>query len=343
MVGFLFMTPRPKNTEGRFLRRLTKKLFSMKKLLLLPPLIVILIASAFYWFYTNSQPVASQENYKYFVIEKGETAGEVGQRLESEGIVKSALSFKIYLQFTGQTGKIQTGEFRLTPSHSLFQVVDTLFDGPIELWVTIPEGLRREEIAQKFADVLGKDDAFVTDFLKDSSGKEGYLFPDTYLFPREASVSAIVKKMTSTFDNKTKDLTNKSGLSFEDVVVLASLVERETKTDEERPIVAGIILNRLSVGMPLQIDASVQYSVGTLKDWWPILSLDDISTPSSYNTYENTGLPPAPIANPGLSSLKAAFSPQDSEYWYYIHDSEGQIHYAKTLSEHNSNIAKYLR
>ena len=324
------------------MKKSTKKLSFMKKFLFLPLVITIIIASAFFWFYKNSQSVSSDAGYKYFVIEKGETATEVGKRLESEGIVKSALAFKIYLQFTGQTGTIQTGEFRLTPSHSLFQVVDTLFKGPIELWVTIPEGLRKEEIAQKFSDVLGKDSLFIEDFLEAAADKEGYLFPDTYLFPREASATSIVDKMVSTFENKTGNMTNKSGLSFDDVVTLASLIERETKTNQERPIVAGIMLNRLSAGMPLQIDASVQYAVGTKRDWWPILSLDDILTMSPYNTYENKGLPPAPIANPGLSSLQAAFSPEDNDYWYYIHDPNGQIHYAKTLAEHNLNIAKYL-
>lgn len=324
------------------MRKLTKKLFFMKKLLLLPFFIILIIAGAFYWFYINSQPVSSREDYKYFLIKKGQSATEIGKELESEEIIKSALAFKIYLQFTGQTGKIQTGEFRLTSSDSLFQVVDSLFEGPIELWVTIPEGLRREEIAQRFSDVLGKNDSFVSDFLGASSSKEGYLFPDTYLFPREASASSIVNKMISTFNSRTKDLENKSGLSFTDALILASLIERETKTDEERPVVAGIMLNRLNAGMPLQIDASVQYAVGITKNWWPVLTLDDISVSSPYNTYKNKGLPPAPIANPGLSSLNAAFSPEENDYWYYIHDPKGQIHYAQTLSEHNSNVSKYL-
>ncbi len=189
---------------------------------------------------------------------------------------------------------------------------------------------------------MDKDTAFISEFLRASESKEGYLFPDTYLFPKEASASSIVAKMVGTYNNKTKNLKNQSGLTNKDAVILASLIERETKTNEERPMVAGIMLNRLNAGMPLQIDASVQYAVGTAKDWWPILTLDDISTVSPYNTYKNKGLPPAPIANPGLSSLEAAFAPEDSDYWYYIHDPDGVIHYARTLAEHNSNIAKYL-
>ncbi|MGA3291735.1 MAG: endolytic transglycosylase MltG [Candidatus Microgenomates bacterium] len=315
----------------------------MKKLLFLPLLVIFFIAAGAFWFYKSSLPVSVTENFNYFVISKGESAAEIGSNLQSSGIIKSALAFKIYLQVTGQSGNLQSGEFRLTPSFSLFQTIETLFKGPVEISVTIPEGLRREEIAAKFAAGLDKDSSFTTEFLQASSGKEGYLFPDTYLFPRDASASAIVKKMTDTFTAKTEGLTPQdSGLSFSQSVILASILERETKTDTERPIVAGILLNRINMGMPLQVDASVQYAVGTSKDWWPILSLADLAVKSPYNTYVNQGLPPTPISNPGLSSLKAAFNPAKTNYLYYIHDSSGQIHYAQTLAEHNANIAKYL-
>jgi UPF0755 protein len=314
----------------------------MKRLLFLPLLIVIVIATVAIWFYESSKPVTSAEKFSYFVIARGTPASQVGTKLKSAGLIKNALAFKVYLQFTGQSGKLQAGEYKLTPSYSLFQVVSTFSKGPVELWVTVPEGLRREEVAQKFALTLGKDNAFVADFLKASQGKEGYLFPDTYLFPRDASVSAIVGEMTDTFVSKTKNLVNNSGLSFDQAIILASLLERETKTDAERPIVAGILIKRLEAGWPLQTDASVQYAVGTPADWWPILTLDDLSIKSPYNTYKNRGLPPTPIAGPGLSSIKAALNPTESGYWYYIHDTSGQIHYAETISEQNANIAKYL-
>ena len=314
----------------------------MKKLLILPFLLILAAAFGGYWFYKNIGPVSSTEKYEYFVIEKGTSASQVGAKLEKEGFIKSALAFKLYMQFTGQSNKIQTGEFRLTPSYSLFQTVTALFNGPVELWVTIPEGLRREEIASRFAAALDKDSTFVTEFMSVSKGKEGYLFPETYLFPREASASAVVKRMISTFEAKTGSIENKSGMSFEKAIILASLIERETKTNTERPVVAGILINRLDSGWPLQVDATVQYAVGSSKNWWPILTLEDLSINSAYNTYKNKGLPIAPIANPGLSSIKAALNPEASDYWYYIHDADGQIHYAKTLAEHNANIRLYL-
>lgn len=314
----------------------------MKKLLLLSFLLLLAVAIGGYWFFNNSRAVTSKEEFSFIVIEKGSSATQIGNKLQSEGLIRNALVFKLYLRVTGQTNKLQAGEFRLSPSFTLFETIDTLFKGPVELWVTIPEGLRREEIAQKFKSALGKDEAFVAEFLTASKGQEGRLFPETYLFPRDASAVSIVKRMTDTFTSKTGSLKNNSGLSLDQVVVLASIVERETKTDAERPMVAGILMNRLNADWPLQVDAAVQYAVGTSKNWWPILTLDDLSIKSAYNTYKNSGLPPAPIANPGLSSIKGVMNPTENDYWYYIHDTKGTIHYAKTLSEHNANISKYL-
>jgi len=315
----------------------------MKKLLLLPLIVVLVLSVVAIWFYINVQPVSSNKSFSYFTIPKGASASQIGTKLQSAGLIKSALAFKIYIQFTGQSGKLQSGQFKLSPSFLLFQSINALFNGPVEIWVTIPEGLRCEEAAARFTTALGKDTVFTDEFLQASKGKEGYLFPDTYLFPLDVSASAIVKKMTDTFTAKTSGFTpHGSNLTFAGTVTLASIIERETKTDAERPVVAGILLNRLKAGIALQVDASVQYAVGTSKDWWPVLALTDLKINSPYNTYKFTGLPPTPIANPGLSSLKAAFDPAQTDYLYYIHDSSGQIHYAKTLSEHNANIAKYL-
>lgn len=310
----------------------------MKRLLLLLFALFLSLVAVLVWFYINIQPVSTDKNFSNFLITKGQSASSVANKLQSSGFIKNALVFKIYLKITGQVNKIQPGEFRLSPSFSLFQVIDTLSKGPIEIWVTIPEGLRREEIAARFATNLDKDQSFVDEFLFVSKGEEGYLFPDTYLFPKDSSASAIVKKMIGTFENKTASLN-----LTKDQVILASILERETKTDEERPIVAGILMNRLDIGMALQVDASVQYAIGISKNWWPILSREDLKINSKYNTYKFPGLPPSAIASPGISSLTAAASPIDNDYFYYIHDSEAQIHYAKTLEEHNTNVAKYLR
>lgn len=305
----------------------------MKKLLLVPLVAVLLVAGVIGWFYLNSKPVSSDKNFKDFLIVKGSGASQIGSKLYREGLIKSPLAFKIYVQITGKAGKILAGEYRLAPNLSLFEIANQLGKGPIEIWVTIPEGLRREEVADRFSKSLGKDESFVQEFLSLSDGEEGYLFPDTYLFPKIASASAIVGKMTRTFDSKTSSMN-----LTKDQVILASLVERETKTAGERPIVAGILTNRLKIGMALQVDATIQYAKGS---WGPIGPADKkINSP--YNTYRFPGLPPTPIANPGLSSLGAAANPADTDYLYYLHDSKGKIYYAKTLTEHDENIRKYL-
>jgi UPF0755 protein len=123
---------------------------------------------------------------------------------------------------------------------------------------------------------------------------------------------------------------------------MASIIERETKTNEERPVVAGILWKRLENDWPLQVDATLQYAIANSETWWPILTKEDLEINSSYNSYKFTVLPPTPIASPGLSSIKASANPQDSDYWFYIHDPEAQIHYAETIEEHNNNIRKYL-
>lgn len=310
----------------------------MKKLLLLPLLGLIATVGIIFWFYQNTQAVSpSTKDFQDFVIEKGSSASKVGNKLKTNGLIKRPLAFKIYVQVSGKAGGILAGEYRLSPSFNLFQIVSQFEKGPVELWVTIPEGLRREEIAQRFAKTLGKDQTFVDEFMAASKGYEGYLFPETYLFPKEASASSIVSKMRKTFDTKTASLD-----PTKDHVILASLVERESKNDEERAVVAGILLNRLNLGMALQVDATVQYVIGTPDNWWPTPTRDDLKVSSNYNTYKFPGLPPAPIANPGLSSIEASVNPKDSDYLYYLHDSKGNIYYAKTLAEHNQNISKYL-
>ena len=176
------------------------------------------------------------------------------------------------------------------------------------------------------------------------------MFPDTYLIPKDATAADVAAKLEETFDAKVADELLAQGeennLSSEDVIILASLLEREAKTNEEKPIIAGILLNRLEAGMPFQVDATVQYAKGydtAQNTWWPTVTVDDYqSVKSVYNTYLFVGLPPGSIANPGLESIKAAANPAQTSFFYYMHDREGKIHYAQTDDEHQRNIEMYL-
>ena len=333
----------------------------MKRLfvpLLLLIFLTFLVIAGFFWWTSNSKPPSKDTSLKNFLISKGTSASIIGERLYKEGFIHNPLAFKIYVQVTGASEKIPAGEYRLTANLSLPELVGELLKGPSEIWVTIPEGLRREEIVERYIQALEIKEPEAGDlrgeFLSLSKNDEGYLFPDTYLFPKTANASLIFKKMLEVFDTridaKLKDSISESSYSLRQIIILASIIERETKTDEERPIVAGILSKRLKAGWPLQTDATLQYAVASenckLKiencKWWPTLTEEDLNVNSPYNTYKYAGLPPTPIASPGTSSIKAVVYPQDSPYWFYIHDSGGQIHFAKTLEEHNSNIRTYL-
>jgi UPF0755 protein len=179
---------------------------------------------------------------------------------------------------------------------------------------------------------------------------EGTLFPDTYEFNADASEETIINTMRDNFTNKTQDVLTdaslaKIGLSKEQVLILASIVEREVVTESDRKIVAGILIKRLKEGMTLGADATTQYAMAPKgnNDWWPKnLTPNDLESTSPYNTRKTVGLPPTPICSPGLISIKAVVEPQSTEFYYYLTDSQGITHFAKTLNEHNKNIAKYL-
>lgn len=216
----------------------------------------------------------------------------------------------------------------------------------VEKRVTLIEGWRIEEMAARFNSELGIKKE---DFLK--VAKEGYMFPDTYFLEPDASASAVVEKMRDNFDVKydatLQSRIKKLGLTSAQGVILASLVEREARTDEPRRMVASILLKRLKIGMGLNVDSTLQYALGYQsieKSWWKRdLTSNDKKIESPYNTYIHAGLPPTPICNPSLSSLEAvANADPNTPYLYYFHDSQGVSHYSKTLEEHNQQIANYL-
>ena len=324
VAGFTLKMTRLKNIVVRF---------SMKFKYLFYFLIISVLIFVGSIFYIKTLFLApSNDNQKIsFMVNKGSSVTKISNNLKNAGLIKNALVFKYYVQFAGIQNKIQAGEFELSPNLTLIQIIEKLKKGPTEVLVTIPEGQRREEIAAVFTSALNKDESFTKEFLNLSAGKEGYLFPESYLFPQTALPAQIVTRMTSTFDKKVKDVTYNQ-------LIIASMLERETFADSEKPIVAGIIYKRLENDWPLQIDATLQYIKG---DWKPVYS-EDKELNSPFNTYKNLGLPPSPICNPGLSSILASISPEPSDYWYYIHDLKGKIHFAKDLDEHNANIRKYL-
>ena len=323
----------------------------MKKLVLLIVgfLVIVFIGAA--WFVNGLSPVGSDKTEKRFVVNEGETANGIGIGLAKNHIIKSALAFRIYSQVTQSAKKIKPGSYELTANLWIPQIITKLLAGPTEVWVTVPEGLRREEIAQKFVDgfeLTGTAaETFYNQFLSLTVNKEGYLFPDTYLFARDTKATSVVKFLEDNFDKRYASLSvSNSALTKTQVVTLASIVQREAITPEDMQGVASVLMNRYNEGMPFGSDVTLEYALGKQPDgnWWKEgLTVDDLALNSAYNTRLVAGFPPTPISNPGLVALEAAANPQKSDYLYYLSDSDGKLHFAKTLEEHNANIAKYLQ
>ncbi len=288
-----------------------------------------------------------------FVVTPGQPLVQIAANLEKQHLIKNAFAFRLLVAQMRISQNIQFGDFSLSPNMSAKEIASTLTHGAIDVWVTIPEGLRIEEQAARIEQKLkfGSN----TDYKFDKKqyiqlAKEGYMFPDTYLIPKDATAQDVANRLLETFSQKINQSVlakgQDSGLSPEDVVILASLLEKEAKTSAEKPIIAGIILNRINAGLPLQVDATVSYAKGydtAQNTWWSQVTTaeyQDIRSP--YNTYLHLGLPPGPISSPGLDSIKAAANPAPTDYYYYLHDSSGKIHYAKTSQEHQQNIQKYL-
>lgn len=289
------------------------------------------------------------------VVARGSTFSDIARQLRSSGVIGDATLFRLYAKLRGADTQAHAGEFRFQPHQSAAQVLTQLQTGGAQIarWVTIPEGFTAKQIAQQLDDDgLGNAAAFATAFMRDSinlggvrtKNMEGYLFPDTYLISLDATPRSVETIMSAQFFKELpRDAAAKArtlGLTLPQVVTVASLIEREAKADDERPLMAGVYYNRLRLGMPLEVDATIEYA---LPKHETVVTYSDLKLNTPYNTYLHPGLPPTPIANPGRPSLLAALNPRRSEYLYYVYKGNGHHAFAKTLAEQNANIAKYLK
>ncbi|TSC78896.1 MAG: UPF0755 protein [Candidatus Peregrinibacteria bacterium Gr01-1014_25] len=297
-------------------------------------------------------------------IPRGFSTEQIADLLEERGVIRSSLAFRLYATWKGLDARLQAGSFVLDPSLTIRELLEALTSGVAsEGAVTIPEGFAVADIdalltSKKLIDVgtlmrcAQTCDVSSFDFLPSSKALaerggriEGYLFPDTYFVIREGfTPQAFLDRLLATFNERVvRDMKREiaaSGRSLHQIVTMASLVEEEAASDEERPVIAGILWKRLDNGVVLGVDASVRYILGKSQN---ALTAADLDVDSPYNIRKRKGLPPGPIASPGLASIRAALAPEQSEFWYYLHDANGNIHYAGTNEEHNENRAKYLR
>ena len=247
-------------------------------------------------------PVSSTGKEQIFSVEKGQGSFKIAENLEKEGLISSKLFFSFYIFLAGDQKRLQAGKYFISPSESIAKIANKIISGDTaKITITIPEGWTQKQIEEALNLKLPGDNL------------EGYLFPDTYHLPFGATGEEVVKIMKDNFNKKTADLK-----ITDDIIIMASLIEKEVRTQEDKELVSGILWKRLKVGMPLQVDVEM----------W---------------TYKNRGLPPAPIANPGLESILAVLNPKASPYWYYLSKPDGTTVFSKTLAEHNLARAKYLK
>ncbi|OGC59077.1 hypothetical protein A3A70_00170 [candidate division WWE3 bacterium RIFCSPLOWO2_01_FULL_42_11] len=316
----------------------------------------VAILSIGYIVYSLSSTFSKPGEKVALTIEKGEGVTEIAKDLKNQGVIKSPFAFKVWVKLSGAKSSLQAGDYELNRGMTIPTIVGVLKHGTFDKRLTIVEGLRTEEIAHYLSEQgMPFSEA---DFISVAKSQEGYLFPDTYVLPKYSTAQNIADVMASQFNQKVtpqlrEDMASR-GLTLDQTIILASLVEHEAISPTDKAIVAGILLKRLKNDWPLQSDVTLQYAIGFTTEiddttgeskstWWKTeLTAKDLALDSPYNTRLRTGLPPTPICNPGLDSIKSVIYSQESDYWYYISDKKGEMHYAITLDEHNANIDQYL-
>ena len=353
------------NAGGPFWFSAPTRLFALAISLAIPIIFLALILP-FGYFYIYSQINApfGEENKsqeKIFTVEAGESSDKIAEKLESEKLIKNNLLFKFYVWDKEISDSLQAGKYLFSAGMSVGEIADAIVAGKVlkdETEIVIPEGFTITEIENRFiqrglfADSKNKFTNLKARDFQDKFGflasaptgadLEGYLFPDTYFFKKEISLEDAALKMLANFNSKLDSESRaeiaRQGKSIYEIITMASIIEREVRTEEDMKMVSGVLWKRIEIGMPMQADATVVYAVGHHN-----LSYDDLRVDSPYNTYIYKGLPKGPISNPGLQAIKAAIYPDKSDYLYYLSKPTGETVFSRTLNEHNIAKNKYLR
>jgi UPF0755 protein len=276
-------------------------------------------------------------------IKDGLTLSQTAELLAKENLIKSQALFKTMIFLIGGERAVRSGEYFFAKPANAGNLAYRIARGNFgfeAVKITFPEGSTLAEISSISGKKLSKFNS--EEFAILTHGKEGFLFPDTYVFYTNTKTTDVIKALDENFKNKTAEIrrsAEKLGKDFRDIVIMASIIEEEARTAEDRRLISGILWKRIKIGMPLQVDAPFIYSTG--KNTYQ-LTLKDLKTASPYNTYQNRGLPAGPISNPGLDSLDAALYPKDSPYLFYLSGKDGTVYYGKDFAEHKKNKELYL-
>lgn len=325
-------------------------------------LLIIIVAAGSAMAYALNLGPNSMPDEALFSVGKGESGAVIASELERQGLVRSALFFKLALKASGNVSRMKSGTYRVKKGMSALAIMEAIASGrQATVRVTVPEGLTRNQIAQLLdsksicsADAFlaaTQDPAFLSSNGIPFKTAEGYLFPDTYDFPLKAEApdiaSAMVRGLYEAIRREIPDAPGPSSPEFRESIVLASIIEREYRVESEAPLMASVFRNRLRIGMALQSCATVVYVI-TEKMGKPhpeVVYDRDLAIKDPYNTYLNRGLPPGPISNPGLTALSASFLPARTGYLYFrlVDPVSGRHHFSESLSEHNKAGALYTK
>jgi UPF0755 protein len=304
--------------------------------------IVVALTASTAWAYAATPPAEFPQGRK-IEIENGRTLREISSELKSDNIVRSASLFELFVRAFGNDKNIQSGVYFFENPLSTFEIAERLMNSVFGLdpsRITIPEGATVIEIASILDRRLDGFDK--KRFIELALPDEGFLFPDTYFFLSNTPPEQIIAEMKANFVKKLQPYEQElaeSAYTLDELVTFASILEKEARKSSDRKMIAGILENRLKIDMPLQVDAAFRYIIG--KGTFD-LTLKDLKKDSPYNTYTNKGLPPGPIANPGLDSIAAVLEPKKSPYLFFLHDMAGKLHYSATFAEHKVNKYRYL-
>jgi UPF0755 protein len=300
-------------------------------------------------------PVDARAGETPFEVLAGASLWKVARDLEQAGLVRDARAVVLLARWRGVDAQVHAGEYRLSAAWSTDRILEQLVEGRVvEHEVVLPEGLTAAEIAARLAEqrlvdaaallALVRDPASSTAFGVEGPGLEGYLFPETYRIPRGLTAEQVARILVDEFLERWRPLAAEAearGLDMRQAVTLASIVEKETGTASERPLVASVFLNRLERGMRLESDPTIIYGIPDFDGNLTREHLADAS--NAWNTYQIAGLPPSPIANPGAASLEAVVRPAQSEYLFFVAQGDGSHVFARSYSEHVNNVNRYQR